>query len=63
MNAEVNFCQDAQDSKLGMYKPTHVVSAITYGGGAHIQFKKVNQECFFSSFLIINFILERVHKL
>ena len=30
-----------KDEKLGSYKPTHVVTAITYGGDAHFEFKKV----------------------
>ena len=37
-----NMCWLAKDEKLGSYKPTHVVTAITYGGNAHIEFKKVN---------------------
>ena len=31
-----------KDDKLGSYKPTHVVTAITYGGDAHFEFKKVS---------------------
>ena len=38
-----NYCNTAkdEDGKLGTYKPTHVVTAITYGGNAHILFQKV----------------------
>ena len=38
-----NYCNTAIDKekKLGKYKPTHVVTAITYGGDAHILFQKV----------------------
>ena len=29
--------------ELGTFKPTHVVTAITYGGDAHFVFKKVRE--------------------
>ena len=38
-----NKCHLTQKSELGKYKPTHVVTAITYGGNAHIEFRKVNK--------------------
>ena len=30
-------------NKLGTFKPTHIVTAITYGGDAHFVFKKVRE--------------------
>ena len=38
-----DYCKTAidEDGKLGTYKPTHIVTAITYGGDAHIVFQKV----------------------
>ena len=37
------FCSIAEDEEniLKTYKPTHVVTAITYGADAHIVFQKV----------------------
>ena len=45
-------CWLAKDKKLGSYKPTHVVTAITYGGNAHIEFKKV--KLFFHKTVILS---------
>ena len=42
------FCNYAEDKTLGHLQPTHVVSAITYGGDAHIEFRKVGD--FYISF-------------
>ena len=36
------YCKNAKNPRLGSYRPTHVVSAITYGGNAHIEFENVN---------------------
>ena len=41
------FCKlalDEDEPRFGTYKPTHVVSAITYGGDAHIEFNKVSMK-------------------
>lgn len=41
------FCKlalDEDEPRFGTYKPTHVVSAITYGGDAHIEFNKVSKK-------------------
>ena len=42
-NAVEDYCKTAidEEGKLGKYKPTHIVTAITYGGDAHIVFQKV----------------------
>ena len=42
-NAAGHFCehQNVKDDVLDTYKPTHVVTAITYGGDAHIRFQQV----------------------
>ena len=43
-----DYCNTAEDKegKLGTYKPTHIVTAITYGGDAHILFQKVFTQIF-----------------
>ena len=39
-----NKCDLTKKAELGKYKPTHVVTAITYGGDAHIEFRKVKKK-------------------
>ena len=39
-----NKCHLTKKAELGKYKPTHVVTAITYGGDAHIEFRKVKKK-------------------
>ena len=46
------YCGKAKNPRLGSYRPTHVVTAITYGGNAHIEFENVNNT---SKILIKNY--------